>query len=371
MSPPDATQSFTLTVNEAPTFTSASSTNFVAYASGTFTPTASGFPTPVITESGTLPAGVTFTAGVLAGTPTVSGTFPITFTATNGVGSPVNQSFTLTVSGFEITTTSLPDALVGTPYSVQLTTAGSPPGATITWKKVALPKGFALSSTGLLTATPSTKATGAQSVQVSVTDAKKGTPVLATFPVTVNWAPAFGKKSPIAAGFTEGQADSVTVTATGSPTPTFTLTGTLPTGVSFDPTTGVLSGTPAITTDSSQDTLTIVASNGIGTPVTETFTLSVYVPLVVTTAPLTIARGATVSGGGFQLATITGTEVGGTLKVKATGLPKSLALSATGLLTGTVKSTDVAQDYPVTITASSKDGKTAVTTVATVIITVT
>ncbi len=355
----------------APSITSAASTTFTVGTAGSFTVTATGSPSPTFSESGSLPAGVTFTGGVLSGTPTVPGTFPITFTASNGVGSPVNQSFTLTVAGFGITTTSLPDALVGTPYSVQLTTAGSPPGATITWKKVALPKGFALSSTGLLTATPSTKATGAQSVQVSVTDAKKGTPVLANFPVTVNWAPAFGKKSPIAAGFTEGQADSVTVTATGSPTPSFTLTGTLPTGVSFDPTTGVLSGTPAITTDSSQDTLTIVASNGIGTPVSETFTLSVYAPLVVTTSPLTIARGATVSGSGFQLANITGTEVGGTLKVKATGLPKSLKLSDTGVLTGTVKSTDTAEDYTVTITASSKDGKTALTTIATVIITVT
>jgi hypothetical protein len=340
-------------------------------AAGTFTVTASGNPAPTISETGALPSGVSFASGVLSGTATTAGTFPITFKATNGVAPDATQSFTLTVTGFEISTTSLPDAVVGTPYSVQLTTSGSPSGATVAWKKVALPKGFALSSTGLLTGTPSAKAIGLQSVQVSATDAKGATPVTATIPLTVNEAPAFGKKSPIAAGFTEGQADSVTVTATGYPTPTFSLTGTLPSGVSFDSTTGVLSGTPADTTDSSQDTLTIVASNGIGSSPSVTFTLSVYAPLVVTTAPFSIAQGGTVPGGGFQLATITGTEVGGTLKVKATGLPKGLALSDTGLLTGTVSTKDAAQAYSVTITASSKDGKTAVTSTATATITVT
>ena len=341
---------------------------------GTFTPTASGSPTPVITESGALPAGVTFTGGALSGTPTVTGTFPITLTATNGIESPATQSFTLTVisGGFQITTTSLPNAVVGTPYSVQLNTAGAPSGATIAWKKVLLPKGFALSSGGLLTGTPSSKAVGAQSVQVSVTDAKGGTPATATLSLTINEAAAFGKKSPIAAGFTEGQAGTVTLTATGFPAPTFSVSsGTLPSGVTLNPTTGVLSGTPAITTNSSQIALTVVASNGIGSPASETFTLSVYAPLVVSTAPLSIAQGATVSGGGFQLATITGTEVGGTLKVKASGLPKGLILSATGVVSGTVTSTDVAKAYSVTITVSSKDGKTAVTATGTATITVT
>ena len=36
--------------------------------------------------------------GVLSGTPTAGGTFPITFTATNGIGSPASQPFTLTVN---------------------------------------------------------------------------------------------------------------------------------------------------------------------------------------------------------------------------------------------------------------------------------
>jgi Putative Ig domain/Neocarzinostatin family len=98
-----AIQSFTLTVNgpaTAPAITSANHTTFTEGTAGTFTVTATGSPTPTLAESGTLPTGVTFTPGTgkLAGTPTQSGTFPITFTATNEVGSPAHQSFTLTVN---------------------------------------------------------------------------------------------------------------------------------------------------------------------------------------------------------------------------------------------------------------------------------
>jgi hypothetical protein len=78
--------------------TSADATAFTQGAHGTFTPTATGTPTPTIAEAGTLPTGVTFSGGVLSGTATQRGTFPITFTATNGIGKPDVQDFTLTVN---------------------------------------------------------------------------------------------------------------------------------------------------------------------------------------------------------------------------------------------------------------------------------
>jgi hypothetical protein len=40
---------------------------------------------------------VKFKSGVLSGTPTGTGTFPITLTATNGIGNPAVQTFTLKV----------------------------------------------------------------------------------------------------------------------------------------------------------------------------------------------------------------------------------------------------------------------------------
>ncbi|MGD0882137.1 MAG: Ig-like domain-containing protein [Acidimicrobiales bacterium] len=80
----------------APTITSADATTFSTGTAATFTVTATGSPTPTITESGALPSGVTFTDGVLSGAAASSGTFPITITATNGVGTDAIQSFTLT-----------------------------------------------------------------------------------------------------------------------------------------------------------------------------------------------------------------------------------------------------------------------------------
>jgi hypothetical protein len=68
-----------------------------------FTVTATGAPTPTLTESGALPLGVSFTAdgygmATVAGDAAVSGRFPITIKASNGVSPAIMQSFVLTVN---------------------------------------------------------------------------------------------------------------------------------------------------------------------------------------------------------------------------------------------------------------------------------
>ena len=75
--------------------------------------------------------------------------------------------------------------------------------------------------------------------------------------------------------FTVGAAGTFTVTATGNPIPSLTLTGTLPSGVTFDTATGVLSGTPAVGTDGTYP-LIITASNGVSPAATQNFTLTIY-----------------------------------------------------------------------------------------------
>lgn len=89
---------------EAPAITSADGTTFVAGAAGSFMVTATGAPTPAITVSDGLPAGVTFTdngngTASLAGTPAAGtgGVYPLTITASNGVAPDATQAFTLTV----------------------------------------------------------------------------------------------------------------------------------------------------------------------------------------------------------------------------------------------------------------------------------
>ncbi len=109
---PDATQSFTLSVDEPPSITSADTATETVGQSGTFAiTTAPGYnstsadPTDVtLTESGTLPSGLSFTdngdgTAALAGTPDAgsAGSYPLTITASNGVVPGATQSFTLVV----------------------------------------------------------------------------------------------------------------------------------------------------------------------------------------------------------------------------------------------------------------------------------
>lgn len=97
-----ATQNFTLTVDQAPAITSASSdTATHGKAMTAFTFTSTGYPVPNVTHTGTI-RGLTYTnngngTATLAGTPTTAGTYTLTITAKNSVGT-ATQTFTLTVS---------------------------------------------------------------------------------------------------------------------------------------------------------------------------------------------------------------------------------------------------------------------------------
>jgi len=109
----------------APAFTSAGSADFQVGVSGSFTVRASGTPLPTIAESGALPGGVAFTAasGVLAGRATIAGTFPLQFTASNGVAPDAVQSFTLNVT----TPPPAPSFAIVDPTCSSFAMTGSPP----------------------------------------------------------------------------------------------------------------------------------------------------------------------------------------------------------------------------------------------------
>jgi Domain of unknown function (DUF1929)/PKD domain/Putative Ig domain len=274
-------------VNQAPAITSANSTTFTVGTAGSFMVTATGSPTPSLSETGALPGGVTFKdngngTGTLSGTPAsgTAGTYSLTFTASNGVGTAASQSFTLTVGSGgtapSITSANSTAFTVGTAGSFTVTATGSPtPSLSETG---ALPSGVTFkdngNGTGTLSGTPASGTGGTYPLTFTASNGV-GTAASQSFTLKVNQAPAITSANNTT--FTLGAAGSFTVTTTGSPTPSLSETGALPSGVTFKDNgngTGTLSGTPASGTAGTYP-LTFTASNGVGTAASQSFTLTV------------------------------------------------------------------------------------------------
>jgi hypothetical protein len=145
--------------------------------------------------AGTLPPGLSLsTAGALTGTPTLAGSYPLTFVVTDSSSTPdkANAQFTLTVTSpppatLTLTTTTLPSATVNTAYSATLAaTGGTAPYTFSLAANTSLPAGLTLSATGVISGTPT--AAGTTSFSVDVTDASTPTPLSQTgeLSLTVN-----------------------------------------------------------------------------------------------------------------------------------------------------------------------------------------
>ena len=173
---PQAQQFFP--VGSAPAITSGTSTSFAAGAAGSFTVTSSGSPAPALSVSGTLPAGVTFTdngdgTATLSGTPGPGsgGSYPVTITASNGVGK--HQAFVLTVTAAPaITSASSTAFTIGQPAGFTVTTTGYPaPSLSDTG---ALPAGVSFTDnqngTATITGTPSRASIGVFPITVIASD---------------------------------------------------------------------------------------------------------------------------------------------------------------------------------------------------------
>jgi hypothetical protein len=153
------TQAFTLTVDQAPAITSAASATFMVGKPGSFTITTTGYPAAALTEKGTLPAGVTFTAGsngtaTLSGTPSsaAAGVYTITVNAANSISSATPQTFKLTVDRPPIiVTANTASFIIGQAGNFTITAAGYP-AATLS-ESGNLPSGVSFTAGGNGTAT--------------------------------------------------------------------------------------------------------------------------------------------------------------------------------------------------------------------------
>jgi hypothetical protein len=169
---------------------------------------------------------------------------------------------------------------VGTAYNATISAGGGSGTLSLTTTLTSneLPAGLSVTnSNGQLTINGTPTATGNVSFSVTAKDTAGDTPVTQNYTLTVNSAgaaPVFTTSA--SAIFTAGQGGFFSVGATGSPMPSFTLSGTLPRGVNFTNNgngTASLSGTPAVGTQGTYS-FAITANNGVGSS-TQDFTLIV------------------------------------------------------------------------------------------------
>ncbi|MHC4713163.1 MAG: putative Ig domain-containing protein [Planctomycetota bacterium] len=240
------------------------------------------------------------------------------------------------IEDLEITTTSLPDGQVGTPYSQTLeATGGVPP---YTWAIISgsLPAGLSLnSSTGEISGTPTTIETA--NFTVEVTDSQ-GTPDTdqQALAITINPANLVITTTSLPNGAV-GSGYSQTLEATGGVTPYnwAVIIGSLPDGLSLNSSTGEISGTPT-TEETANFTVEVTDSQAI--PDTDQKALSITIdpppdPLEITTTSLPNGQVGTPYS---QTLAATGGITPYSWSIVSGSLPAGLSLdSGTGEISGT------------------------------------
>ena len=279
-----AMQTFTLVIESEATITSDASTTFTPGVTNSFTVSSEGFPSPALAITGLLPAGVTFTdnndgTATITGVPTLDAepSYAITITATNGVGAVVSQSFTLNVNASPVFTSGAAGTFeIGVDGTLPITTTGIP-AATFSITSGSLPLGLALvdnnDGTASIAGSPIPQPTGEYTVELLATNSAGATTQTVT--LTLHEIPAITSSD--TATFEAEAARSFTITSTGYPTASLTLTGTLPIGLTFTDNgdgTATIDGTPTDDADSTV-TLLITASNGTSSDATQSLSLAV------------------------------------------------------------------------------------------------
>ncbi|MBB3843663.1 uncharacterized protein YhjY with autotransporter beta-barrel domain [Xanthomonas arboricola] len=303
--------------------------------------------------AGALPAGLTLSAaGVLSGTPTASGGFNFTATATDSGGSPTSgaRAYTLTVAVATTTfpATSLPAGTAGQAYSSALNPAtGGVAPYTYAVTAGALPAGITLDgSSGALTGTPGS--VGSFSFSVTATDSTTGTPSQATrgYNLTIAAPPIVVAPSALPSA-TRGTAYSQTLSASGGTAPyTYALaSGTLPAGITLA-SNGTLSGTATV---EGSFNFTVTATDANTFTATQAYALTVAGPNLALPAS-TLPAGT--AGQAYSAAITPATGGTAPYSYALTGgvLPAGVVVdAATGALSGTPT---VAGTFNFTLTVS-------------------
>ena len=307
---------------------------------------------------GTLPPGLRVTEdGKLTGTPTEAGSFSF-WVALDDNGGPHNPAclikgvqsqaeFTMIVlPDLAVTTTALPVAVPGTPYSAQLQFSSPEAGWPVIWDitQGSLPLGLTLSETGVISGTP----TGPDAKSF-VVRAREPFRRFGERELTLTVAAALQARSAVSAGEV-GLRYAGSVPATGGLQPlTWSVaSGALPPGLALNPSTGAISGVPRA---AGIFALTFAVSDAAGQRATVPASIRIAARLTIATARLPLAtvgesyRARLASNGG--LAPTQWRIVRGTL-------PRGIRLDRrTGVLSGVVRE---AGSFRITVRATDRLG---------------
>ncbi|CAJ0692281.1 putative Ig domain-containing protein [Ralstonia holmesii] len=340
--------------------------------------TASGGTSPytygLVVNSGTMPAGLTWNGatGTLAGTPTTAGTVSFTVTATDsstGTGAPfaVGGVYTLTIAAPSVTVSpaTLPNPAIASAYSQTITAANGTAPYTYAVTAGALPAGLSLSTTGVLSGTPT--AGGTFNFTITAMDANSFTASRA-YSVTIG-APTVTVNPAAAASAQVTTAYSQTFSATGGTAPyTYAVTtGTLPAGLSLNASTGVLSGTPTTLGSSTFTVRATDSSTGTGAPYSGTRSYTITVGQVIgtapaitattmSTAPITLHATANATGGPFSSIAIVSPPASGTAVVNGLDIvytPTPTTSGAVNFTYALINTAGTSAPIPVTVNVNA------------------
>ena len=278
--------------------------------------------------AGALPPNVTLSAaGVIAGTPTMAGTFNFTAQVVDHNSIIATKALALTVLApvSVATPATLNGGSLNANYSATLAATGGLAPYTWTRTSGALPAGLALSSAGAITGAPT--ATGTFTFTAQVTDALGAT---ASQQFTIVIAGGLAVASPTTLpGATVGAPYSQTLSASGGTAPyTWLVTaGSLPAPLSLTAG-GLITGTP---TAAGTSTFTAQVTDSAGLKASSQLTIVVAPAVSITTTSL---PGGKVGTPYSQTLTATGGTPPYTFSLSAGSLPPGISIAASGLLSG-------------------------------------
>jgi hypothetical protein len=302
-----------------------------------------------------LPTGLSISsAGLITGTPTTTGTYSVTVTATDNFGAMGAADFTWAITGnVAVANPGNKSSISGTAISALANTAtDTQAGAGFTWAATGLPTGLSITpATGAITGTPTVA--GTYTVNVTATDGS-GYSGSASFTWTIVGAVALtspGDQSSFIGSAITALALVAHDTQAGA---SFTWAAAgLPAGLSMS-SAGTITGTPRATGDY---TVSVIATDGSGDAGSASFNWSVG--SAITTEAVSVTNPGNQSdvlGPAITALDLTAvdSQTGATFTWSASGLPAGLSVNwATGDITGTPSA---AGTYTVSVTATDASG---------------